>query len=259
MLRSNLLNFQFYPLKQATNRPTLVFIHGLFGDMNNLGIIARAFSEEYSILLVDLRNHGRSFHSSEMNYSLMAQDLLKTLAHLSLKDVVLIGHSMGGKTAMYTAAQSPELIKKLIVIDIAPVQYEHRHRSIFEGLFAVKEAQVETRQQAKPILARYIPEESIQQFMLKSFNIQSKDKFRFNLTALKQNYSHIMDWDNCFYPHPTLFIKGGVSDYILPEYRQSVLEQFPRATSFTINGCGHWVHAEKPEAIVRIMKRFLNE
>ncbi|MFU2046841.1 alpha/beta fold hydrolase [Avibacterium gallinarum] len=259
MSQTQLLNFQFHQLKQPTSNPTLVFIHGLFGDMNNLGVIARAFSEHYPILRVDLRNHGQSFHSESMNYELMAEDLLATIEHLELKKVILIGHSMGGKTAMKAAALRPDLVEKLIVIDIAPVKYgEHGHDSIFAGLFAVKAAQPETRQQAKPILSQHIPQESIQQFMLKSFDGQSAEKFRFNLTALQQNYANIMDWQTCFYPNPTLFIKGGQSDYIQPEYSEQILAQFPQATSFTINGSGHWVHAEKPEAIIRIIQRFLD-
>ncbi|WP_410678274.1 alpha/beta fold hydrolase [Avibacterium paragallinarum] len=258
MLQSHLLNFQFHPLETASTQPTLVFIHGLFGDMNNLGVIARAFAEHYPILRVDLRNHGQSFHSETMNYDLMAQDLLTTLDHLGLNKVILIGHSMGGKTAMRAAALRPDLVRKLVVIDIAPVTYgEHGHDSVFAGLFAVKAAQPATRQQAKPILAQHIPQESVQQFMLKSFDPASVEKFRFNLTALYQNYAQIMDWQPCFYPNPTLFIRGGLSDYILPEYSEQILAQFPNATSFTINGSGHWVHAEKPEAIVRIISHFL--
>ena len=149
-----LLNFQFNELKQAINKPVLVFIHGLFGDMNNLGVIARAFSDDYSILRVDLRNHGASFHSEEMNYDLMAKDVVDVIHSLGIHEVILIGHSMGGKTAMVCAANYPELVKRLVVIDIAPVAYgEHGHDDVFNGLFAVKNAQPHTRQEAKPILA----------------------------------------------------------------------------------------------------------
>ena len=104
---SDLLHYQFQPAPQPNNHPTLVFIHGLFGDMNNLGVIARAFSKSHDILRLDLRNHGQSFHSDNMNYNLMAQDLLRLLAYLELNNVVLIGHSMGGKTAMTAASLQP--------------------------------------------------------------------------------------------------------------------------------------------------------
>ena len=254
----DLLHYQFHQLEQPTTQPVLVFIHGLFGDMNNLGIIARAFSERYPVLRVDLRNHGQSFHSVEMNYQLMAQDVLRLLDHLQLDRVILIGHSMGGKTAMQVAALRPASVEKLIVIDIAPLNYgNHGHDPVFQGLFAVKNAAVQTRQQAKPILAQYISEEAVQQFMLKSFDPNSAEYFRFNLTALYQNYLSLMDWQPCYFGKPTLFIRGGLSDYILPTHSETILTQFPQATSFTINGSGHWVHAEKPEAVVRAIERFL--
>ncbi|UAX42638.1 alpha/beta fold hydrolase [Pasteurella canis] len=258
MSKQSLLNYQFHQLKQAINQPTLVFIHGLFGDMNNLGTIARAFSEHYPILRVDLRNHGQSFHSHEMNYDLMAQDLANLIHHLQLNKVILIGHSMGGKTAMKMAAFFPDLVEKLIVIDIAPIQYAHNgHDNVFAGLLAVNTAQVQTRQEAKKILATYISEEAVQQFMLKSFDNQSPESFRFNLSALRQNYAHLMDWQNCYVKLPTLFIRGGLSHYIQPENTAQILAQFPNATSFTINGCGHWVHAEKPDFVIRAIERFL--
>ena len=254
-----LLNFQFNELKQAINKPVLVFIHGLFGDMNNLGVIARAFSDDYSILRVDLRNHGLSFHCEEMNYDAMAEDVFDVIHSLGIREVILVGHSMGGKTAMVCAANYPELVKRLVVIDIAPVAYgEHGHDDVFNGLFAVKNAQPHTRQEAKPILAQYIQDERVQQFMLKSFDASSTDYFRFNLTALKHNYPHLMGWESHRITQPCLFIKGGNSSYILPEYTDRILSQCPHATSFTINGSGHWVHAEKPQFVIRAITHFLN-
>ena len=254
-----LLNFQFNELKQPINKPVLVFIHGLFGDMNNLGVIARAFSDDYSILRVDLRNHGLSFHSEDMNYDLMAKDVVDVIHSLGIREVILIGHSMGGKTAMVCAANYPELVKCLVVIDIAPVAYgEHGHDDVFNGLLAVKNAQPHTRQEAKPILAQHIRDESVQQFMLKSFDASSDNYFRFNLTALKRNYPHLMGWESCHIKQPCLFIKGGNSSYILPEYTDRILFQCPRATSFTINGSGHWVHAEKPQFVIRAITHFLD-
>ncbi len=259
MSQQNLLNFEFNQLKQPTTKPVLVFIHGLFGDMNNLGVIARAFADDYPILRVDLRNHGHSFHRDDMTYPLLAQDLLTLFEHLQLNKVILIGHSMGGKTAMSAAALRPDMVEKLVVIDIAPVRYgKHGHDSVFAGLFAVKQAQVQTRQQAKPILAQHIAQESVRQFMLKSFDAHSPERFRFNLTALYANYANLMDWHAVIFNRPTLFIKGGLSDYILPEYRDDITAQFPHAGAFTINGSGHWVHAEKPEAVIRAIRRFLS-
>ncbi|MDG6345444.1 alpha/beta fold hydrolase [Glaesserella parasuis] len=243
----------------ATSSPqTMVFIHGLFGDMNNLGVIARAFAEQFNLLRIDLRNHGQSFHSDEMNYTLMAEDLRDLLNHLQLNNVILVGHSMGGKTAMMLANIAPELVAKLIIIDIAPVAYHlNRHDDIFAGLFAVKATKPANRQEAKTAIAKCIQDEGIQQFMLKSFDPQSPEFFKFNLSGLKQNYPNLMDWQNVFVDKPTLFIKGALSDYLQEKDTQTILAQFPQAKSFIVSGADHWVHAEKPEAVVRAMVKFI--
>ncbi|WP_044470830.1 alpha/beta fold hydrolase [Mannheimia massilioguelmaensis] len=253
-----LLNHNFHQLKQPANSQTIVFIHGLFGDMNNLGVIARAFSENYNILRIDLRNHGHSFHAPEMSYDVMAKDVIFLLEYLQITHCILVGHSMGGKTAMKVADLRPVLIDKLICIDIGPIVYgQGWHENVFAGLNAVKQAESQSRQQAKPILEQHIEDQNIIQFMLKSFDASATEKFRFNLTALYQNYSYIMGWNPVYFDKPTLFIKGGNSNYLLPEYTQQILQQFPHATSFTIAGCGHWIHAEKPHLVISTIERFL--
>lgn len=260
MTEKSLLHYQYQAAANPQeNTPTLVFLHGLFGDLNNLGMIARLFADDCHLLRVDLRNHGSSFHSDEMNYSLMAEDLKQLLHALHLSDVIVIGHSMGGKTAMTLAHIAPELVAKLVVIDIAPVANPtHRHNNNFAGLFAIKAARPNTRQEAKTILAEHIKSEGEQQFMLKAFDAQAKDCFRFNLTALKANYEHLMGWEKVFFDKPTLFIKGGASDYIQAKDTQIILEQFPKATSFVVANAQHWVHAEKPETVARAIKKFLD-
>lgn len=258
MTAQTYLNYQFQPANQKENAPTMVFLHGLFGDLNNLGVIARAFADEFNILRVDLRNHGSSFHSDEMSYPLMAQDLRDLLVHLNLTACIVIGHSMGGKTAMTLANIAPELVAKLVVIDIAPVANPtHRHDNIFKGLFAVKAARPATRQQAKTVMAEFIPNEGEQQFMLKAFSPESPDYFRFNLTSLKANYLNIMGWEKVFFDKPMLFIKGGQSDYIQAKDTADILAQFPQAKSFVVANANHWVHAEKPETVVRAVQKFL--
>lgn len=257
MSTQNLLHYQFSPNPQSLH-PTLVLIHGLFGDLNNLAVIARIFSDHHPILRLDLRNHGSSFHSDEMNYTLLAEDVLRVIEHLQLTQVILIGHSMGGKTAMKIADLAPHLVKKLVVIDIAPVIYDEKwHTPVFEGLFAVKDSAATTRQQAKSLLAEYISEEAVIQFVLKSFAPQTKQKFRFNTSALFHHYHDIMAWQKVYFAQPTLFIKGALSNYIVPEYTQTIVQQFPQATSFIIAGSGHWVHAEKSNSVVRAIQNFL--
>lgn len=260
MTKKSGLNFLYQPSANKPNAQTMVFLHGLFGDMNNLGVIAKSFAEDYAVLRVDLRNHGGSFHSSEMDYSLIAQDLKALLIEQNIQNAIIVGHSMGGKSAMALANLAPELVDKLIVIDIAPVTYtQNRHKQIIEGLFAVKAAKPQTRQQAKVIMAEHIPDEGIQQFMLKSFDAQSEQSFRFNLTALAQNYQNLMDWRDVKVDKPTLFIKGALSDYIQAEHTETILKQFPQAKSFIVANSDHWVHAEKPEAVVRAINKFLEK
>lgn len=260
MTKKSRLNFVYQLALNSVNKQTMVFLHGLFGDLNNLGVIAKAFADDYSILRVDLRNHGRSFHSPKMGYQDIAEDLKQLLDELTLRNTIIVGHSMGGKSAMALADLAPELVEKLVVIDIAPVNYtQNRHKQIIEGLFAVKDAKPTTRQQAKEVMATYIPDEGIQQFMLKSFDAESEQSFRFNLTVLHQNYQNLMGWNTAKVDKPTLFIKGALSDYILAEHTQTILEQFPQAKSFIVSNANHWVHAEKPETVIRAIKKFLEK
>lgn len=250
------LNYQFQENPNATQ--TMIFLHGLFGDLNNLGVIARAFADNYHILKIDLRNHGSSFHTTEMNYALMAQDVADLLAYLNIEQAIVVGHSMGGKTAMALANLAPQRVKKLVIIDIAPVAYAlNRHDSIFAGLFAVKNAKPENRQQAKIAIANAIKDEGVQQFMLKSFDPARPEYFKFNLSGLQKNYAHLMGWQPVRVEKPTLFIKGELSDYLQEKDTETVLAQFPQAKLFVVSNADHWVHAEKPDAVIRAIQKFL--
>lgn len=260
MTKQTLLHYQYQAATENHSAKTMVFLHGLFGDMNNLGIIARSFAAQFNILRVDLRNHGLSFHADEMNYTLMAEDLRDLLLHLQLKDCIVIGHSMGGKTAMTLAHIAPDLVEKLVVIDIAPVNNPtHRHNNNFAGLFAVKEQAPQTRQEAKAILSEFVKDEAEQQFMLKAFDPKMPDSFRFNLTAIQANYANLMGWQPIFFEKPTLFIKGGASDYIQAKDTEAVLAQCPKAQVFVVANAQHWVHAEKPETVVRAIQKFIDK
>lgn len=260
MNKNPLLNFHFQTAEnpQSTKVSTLIFIHGLFGDLNNLGMISRAFSQDYNILRIDLRNHGQSFHHDEMHLSQMAEDLQQVVEHLNLTDLILIGHSLGGKTAMRFAHQFPQHVQKLVVIDIAPVHYiSNRHDANFAGLFAVRDAKPENRQQAKQVFLNYITNESVVQFMLKSFDVNSPERFKFNLSGLYKNYANVMAWQDVYVEKPTLFIKGANSDYMLPAYTAQTIAQFPNAKVKVIANTDHWVHAEKPESVIRAIQEFI--
>lgn len=260
MSNSCLLNYHFQPARQTAEASpyTLLFIHGLFGDLNNLGGIARAFADHFPILRVDLRNHGQSFHTTEMRFVDMAHDIYRLVQHLGIEKLILIGHSLGGKTAMTFSHHYPELVERLIVIDIAPVAYPpNRHTDVFAGLVAVREAKPATRQQARAIMASQLQDEAVCQFMLKSFDPEAAESFKFHLSALVQNYPHLMDWQPVTVSRPTLFIKAANSDYLDTRYTATTLAQFPQARLHVISNSGHWVHAEKPDTVIQAIQRFL--
>lgn len=260
MRNTTLLNYDYQAARNPKGKTaqTMLFIHGLFGDLNNLGVISRAFADDYNILRVDLRNHGQSFHSDEMTLPLMADDIYRVVHSLNLNNLLVVGHSLGGKTAMTFTHYYPNLVEKLVVIDIAPVAYkQNRHVQTFAGLFAVRDAKPQSRQQAKEVISQVIQEEGVWQFMLKSFDPQSPEYFKFNLSSLEKNYPKVMGWEKVSVQQPTLFIKGANSDYLLREYTQETVEQFPKSKVHVISNASHWVHAEKSEAVIQAIREFI--
>lgn len=236
----------------------VLLIHGLFGNLDNLGVLARNLSQRHNVVKVDLRNHGLSPRSAEMTYLAMAQDLLTLFDDLQLAKVIIIGHSMGGKAAMALTAIAPERVDKLIVIDVAPVNYHtRRHDEIFAALKAVSAAGISQRQQAARLMRNFLQAEGVIQFLLKSFN---NGEWRFNLPVLIAQYENLNGWQEVpAWPYPTLFIRGGLSPYVQDSYRADIARQFPQARAHVVAGTGHWVHAEKPEAVLRAIHRFLDQ
>ncbi|WP_313063516.1 esterase [Atlantibacter hermannii] len=250
------LHTRMQTAQQSHTASPIVLVHGLFGSLDNLGVLARELVTDFDIVQVDMRNHGLSPRSDEMNYPAMAQDLLDTLDELSIDKATLIGHSMGGKAVMAATRIAPERIDKLVAIDIAPADYKvRRHDEIFAAINAVTEAGATTRQEAAALMRQHIPEDSIIQFLLKSF---AAGEWRFNVPALWDQYPHIVGWDTVpAWDHPALFIRGGNSPYVDESHRDALLAQFPQARAHVIAGAGHWVHAEKPQAVVRAIRRYL--
>lgn len=251
------LNTRLQIAQQSNNTSPIILIHGLFGSLDNLGVLARDLVQRYRLLQVDLRNHGLSPRSDKMSYRAMAADILDTLDANGIDRVVIIGHSMGGKVAMALTALAPDRVEKLVIIDIAPVAYDtHRHREIFKAIHAVTEAGVTTRQQATDIMQRDITEAGVIQFLLKSFN---QGEWKFNVPVLEAEYETIIGWQPVpAWPHPVLFIRGGNSPYIEERYRDELIKQFPQSRAYVVAGTGHWVHAEKPGAVLRAIYRFLD-
>lgn len=233
----------------------LVLIHGLFGSLDNLAVLARGLVKERQIIMLDVRNHGLSPHSSEMHYAAMARDVLETLDNLGIGECDIVGHSMGGKIGMAVTAAAPDRVKKLVVIDIAPVAYTQRHHNaIFTALNAVSQSSAALRSEAAIIMRDSIEDESIIQFLLKSFH---DGRWCFNVPVLQAQYENLISWQLLpAWKGPALFIRGELSPYLADEYRDTLLQQFPTARAHIIAGAGHWVHAEKPEPVLRAMRRF---
>lgn len=247
--------------KQQGQGPHVILIHGLFGSLENLNVIAKPLSEFYTVTNVDLRNHGKSPHSDTMTYAAMAQDIIELLTHLNIDKAHIIGHSMGGKVAMELALTHPEHVNKLIVLDIAPVSYPARHTKIIQALKAVANESIKDRKHADAIMQPYIDEMGVRQFLLKSLakNDEGNFAWRFNLLSLDKNYSIITDNVNennsCLCD--TVFIKGNDSDYILAEHRAAINARFSNASAKIIHGAGHWLHAQKPLAVNKAINDFL--
>ncbi|MFS2223513.1 esterase [Pantoea sp. B65] len=249
------LNARLQTEQSSANATPVLLIHGLFGSLDNLGGLARGLKSDRPVLQVDVRNHGLSPRSNQMNYPAMAQDMLDTLDAAGIDKVAIIGHSMGGKIAMTLSALAPERIEQLVLIDIAPVDYQtRRHDTIFAAINAVTAAGVSLRAEAAEVMRSYLAEEGIIQFLLKSFQ---EGEWRFNVPVLWDNYTTISGWETVpAWPHPALFIRGELSPYLDDIHRQAVIDQFPQARAHVIAGAGHWVHAEKPDAVLRAIRRF---
>lgn len=238
----------------------IVLIHGLFGSYENLGVIARALAGQWQVVNLDMRNHGRSDWHDNMSYASMAEDVKETLDHLGLDQVILLGHSMGGKIAMEFALRYPARVSKLILADISPVQNRPRHLGILSALESIDLNNLQSRQQADQQLALSITESGVRQFLLKSlYKEDDQFRWRFNIKALSANYQQLLEAPASKGPYtgPTLFIKGAESDYLLPEHQSLIQHLFPHSKAKVIMGTGHWLHAEKPVAFAKIVTDFL--
>ncbi|HTQ98648.1 MAG TPA: alpha/beta fold hydrolase [Candidatus Acidoferrum sp.] len=241
--------------------PTVVVLHGLYGNQGNWSPLCRQLAQDFNVYALDARNHGQSAWADTMTLAEMADDVVDTLQLLGIATAHLIGHSMGGKTAMLLALRRPELVQSLCVVDIAPVAYAQAADGVIQALVALDLAQVASRADADHRLAEKIPEKFVRDFLLT--NLQRDEnggwRWRFNLPVLAASFREVTGWpdDAGSYAGPTLFIKGEHSHYILPEHRAAIVRQFPHAQFKIVNGAGHWVHSEKPEAVLRLIRNFL--
>ncbi len=253
----------------------LIILHGLYGSSDNWISAGRLLSEDFEVYLPDQRNHGNSPHSKEHNYTLLKNDLLKFMNQHNIEKAVLIGHSMGGKTAMYFADENPDRIRALIVVDIAPGPYKYYvkteanasdHLSILNAMSGVDFSKVKSRSDVDKQLSPMIRSIRIRQFLLKNI-VRTGEKYswRLNIKTLYDQLYEIMDGlDVEKYisgkrkiNFPTLFIKGEKSNYISNNDFNVIYTIFPGAEIITIPDAGHWLHAEKPELFLKTVQEFL--
>jgi esterase len=251
---------QLHYLSYGTGYP-LIILHGLFGSLDNWHTLSKNFSEHYQVFSLDQRNHGRSPHSDEFNYSVMAQDLADFLEQQNLSEVYLLGHSMGGKVAMEFAFNSPAKVSKLIVADIAPKDYPPSHKTLLETLLSIDLTQFTNRKDIDKNLTSKIPDFGVRQFILKNIYLNDDGIFtwKMNLSGIYKNYAvlsqNITREKTC--SRPTLFIRGEKSPYIQESDYPLINSLFTQAKIVTMPNVGHWVHAEAPKEFYKIVMEFL--
>lgn len=248
-------------VKPLGEGPAVVLLHGLFGAGGNLGTLARALQDEYTVFAVDLPNHGKSGWLATPSLPAMAESVRDWMDAERLSEAHFVGHSLGGKVAMQLALQSPARVQSLTAADIAPVSYMPSHEPVFTALQEVVASPCTSRAEAATRMATYIDADSVIQFLLSSLqrNEQGIYHWRFDLAGLQSSYAALLaapEEDGPF-PGPVLFIKGGASDYILERQWPATQALFPAATVRVMPDCGHWLHVEKPQLFNSIVARFL--
>lgn len=236
--------------------PPAVLLHGLFGQARNFASLQRQLADTRRIIALDLRNHGASPHASGMSYRTMAADVLDTMTALDVPECPIIGHSMGGKTAMAAALLAPARVGKLIVMDVAPVRYSPHFTAIVAAMQGIDLAPGLTRAQADAALAAAEPDPGTRKFLLSNLLLGGEPRWRIGLEHIAADMPDISDWPftDEVYPGPVLFVLGGLSRYVRPEHRPRILQHFPRARFVTLKNAGHWVHADDPDGVLAVLK-----
>lgn len=249
--------------KKTGDGPPVIILHGLFGMLDNWQTFARHLSEDYAVYTPDLRNHGRSPHSDIFSYEAIATDVHEFIMEHGLGPVTLMGHSLGGKTAMLSALAWPEMVSKLIVVDIAPRAYAPGHDRIVEALLQTDLTVSSSRGEIEAILAAGVGSTGIARFLMKNLarNAHGGLYWRMNLPVLARDYLNTTVAISAPYPYdgPALFVRGEYSTYILDEDLPEIRTLFPASGLVTIPGAGHWVHADAMQALLDVTRRFLDD
>ncbi len=243
--------------------PPLIILHGLFGVSDNWVTIGKRLAEQYRVYIPDLRNHGQSPHSPVFDFPALEDDLLEFIETHELEKPVLMGHSLGGKTAMRFALHQPGMVAKLIVVDISLRKYPHNeeHQALINAMLETDLSQVKTRGEVERRLMMRIDSPRLRQFLLKNVYWMERGKlgWRLNIKAINENLHAVFEGVNVNgrYDGPSLFIRGGRSPYISDEDLIVINEKFPGAVVKTIGDATHWVHADAPGEFFRIVSDFL--
>ncbi len=238
----------------------MIILHGLFGASDNWLSIAKVLSEHFKVYLIDQRNHGQSPHDDEFSYPALAEDLKAFIEQHKIDNAVILGHSMGGKTAMQFALDNQDAFEKLIVVDIGPKAYPVHHRTILDGLLSINLSTLASRGEADKQLSEYIPELGVRQFLLKNLGRGPNGfEWKVNLPVINDKIEIIGrgtegKLDN---NKEVLFIRGANSNYILDEDVELIDQTFPTARLETVENAGHWVHAEKPQEVIDLVLSFI--
>jgi len=235
--------------KYGAGQPFLI-LHGLFGSSDNWHTHGKKLAEYFEVYLIDQRNHGDSEWSDDFDYDIMAEDLHEFIEEHGLKNIILLGHSMGGKTAMRYAQSHPENIDKMIIVDMGIKGYPVTHDVILEGLASIDVENITSRREASEQLAKYVPQPTVRQFLLKNLHRDKETGFswKINIPVLTEKLPEIIkELPNEESMVDVLFIAGGKSDYIVDEDHDDIRKLFSLARFYTIEEAGHWIHAEAPD------------
>ena len=248
---TNSVNYRVYG---ESNPHSIYILHGIFGMLDNWHLAAQKLSENHRVITFDARNHGKSFHHPDAGYSAMVEDLKNLMNLLGDRSAIIMGHSMGGKTAMAFAEKYPEMVQQLIVVDIAPKRYVAGHLGYFRAFKEVNLSALNSRKEAEEAFAPYAPEMSVRQFLLKNIEPIAGGGYttKSNLEAIETHYEEIigeLEFDHVFLKQVD-FIAGSKSGYIKEEDKDSILQHFPTSRFHVVQNAGHWVHAENPQGFL---------
>ena len=240
--------------------PPVVLLHGLFGAARNFGTVQRALSASFRVLALDARNHGASPHAAGMRYGTLAADVLETLDAMDVAGAAVIGHSMGGKTAMRLALLAPERVARLLVADIAPVAYQHGNLSVAAALRAIPPRPDLTRAAAEAGLTAVVPDAGVRAFLIQNLQLGPEPHWRIGLEEIAAAIPDLEGWEtpSGAYPGPALFVSGARSDYVLTEHRPMIRALFPASRFVNVKNAGHWLHADNPAGFLSVVEAFLH-